>query len=107
MIPGKPTKLVQVEFYTVALPLPIVMFVKGKEKRTLVENFLESIKVEKDLASISNHQGNEESKPSSSEKSIKKNKGIPKLIQRRSTMIQCIWKACRESSSNSLMRLLI
>ena len=52
------------------------MFVKAREKRTLAENFLESIKVEKDLASISNHQGNEENKPSSSEKSIKKNKGI-------------------------------
>ena len=28
---------------------------------------------------ISNHQGNEENKPSSSEKNIKKNKGIPRL----------------------------
>ena len=55
------------------------MFVKAREKRTLVEKILESIKVEKDLASISSHQGNEENKPSSSEKSIKKNKGIPRL----------------------------
>ena len=54
------------------------MFVKGKEKRTLGENFLEAIKVKKYLSSISIHQGNEESKPSSSEKSIKKNKGISK-----------------------------
>ena len=30
------------------------------------------------MASISSHQGNEENKPSSSEKSIKKNKGILK-----------------------------
>ena len=35
--------------------------------------------MDKDLASISSHQGNEESKPSLSEKSIKKNKGISKL----------------------------
>ena len=54
------------------------MFVKAKENRTLVENFLEDIKVEKYLASISSHRGNEQSKPSSSEKSIKKNKGISK-----------------------------
>ena len=54
------------------------MFVKAREKRTLVENFVEAIKAEKDLASISSHWGNEENKPSSSEKSIKKNKGIPK-----------------------------
>ena len=72
----KPTKLVQVEFYTVALPPLIAMFVKAREKRTLAELFLEDIKVEKYLASISSHQGNEENKPSLSEKSIKKNKGI-------------------------------
>ena len=54
------------------------MFVKGKEKRTLAENFLEYIKVEKDKEYISRHQGNEESKPSSSEKSIKKKKYISK-----------------------------
>ena len=50
------------------------MFVKGKEKRTLEENSLEAIKMEKDLESISSHQGYKESNPSSSEKSIKKNK---------------------------------
>ena len=54
------------------------MFVKAREKRTLAENFLEAIKVEKDLASISSHQGNRENKPSSSKKSIRKKKGIPK-----------------------------
>jgi hypothetical protein len=52
------------------------MFVKEREKRTFEENFLEAINVEKDLASILSHEGNEENKPSSSEKSIKKNKGI-------------------------------
>ena len=52
------------------------MFVKEREKRTLAKKILEAIKVEKDLASISSHQGNEENKPSSSVKSIKKNKEI-------------------------------
>ena len=65
----KPTESIQFEFYTAALPPPIAMFVKAREKRTLAENFLEAIKVEKDLAPISSHQGNEENKPSSSEKS--------------------------------------
>jgi hypothetical protein len=36
------------------------MFVNIKEKQTLVEIFQEAIKVEKDLASISSHLGNEE-----------------------------------------------
>ena len=58
------------------MPPPIVMFVKAREKRTLADNFVEAIIVEKYLASISSHQGNKENKPSSSEKSIKKNKGI-------------------------------
>jgi hypothetical protein len=77
-IPDKPTKSIQVELYIVALPPPIAMFVKVREKITLEENFVEVVKVEKDLASISSHQGNEENKPSSLEKSIKKNKGISK-----------------------------
>ena len=54
------------------------MFVKAREKIALVENFVEVVKVETNLAYISIQQGNEENKPSSSEKSIKKNKGIPK-----------------------------
>lgn len=58
-IPEKPTESIQVEFYIVALPSPIAMFVKAREKRTLAGNFLEAIKVEKDMASISIHQGNE------------------------------------------------
>lgn len=52
------------------------MFIKGKEKWTLEENFLESINVEKVLAVISSHQGNEDNNPFSSKKSVKKNKGI-------------------------------
>jgi hypothetical protein len=78
-IPDKPVKSVRVEFYTVALPPPIVMFFKAKEMRTLTENFLEVVKVEKYLASISSHQGNKENKPSLLEKSMKKDKGISKL----------------------------
>ena len=77
-IPDKPTKSIQVEFYTAAFPPLVAMFVKAREKRTLEENFLEPIKVEKDLSLISIHQGNEENKPSSSEKILKKNKGIPR-----------------------------
>ena len=61
-----------------ALPPPISMFVKAREKRTLAKKFLEAIKVEKDFSSISSHQGNEDNKPSLSEMSIKKNIGIPR-----------------------------
>jgi hypothetical protein len=42
------------------------MFVKRKEKHTLAENFKESIKVEKDFASISSHPSNQENRPSTS-----------------------------------------
>ena len=73
-ISDKPPKAVQIEYYTAALPLPVAMFVKRKEIRALEENFEEAIKVEKDLASISIHQGNEESEASTSEKNGKKNK---------------------------------
>ena len=83
----KPAESIQVEFYIAALPPPIAMFVKAREKRTLAKTFLEAIKVEKDLASISSQQGNEENKPSSSEKSIKKNKEFLDWIQRRNKRI--------------------
>ena len=53
------------------------MFVKAQLKRTLADNFIEALQVEKDIASISSSQGNEENKPSSSENPIKK-KGILK-----------------------------
>lgn len=56
----KPVEVVQIEFYTATLPPPVAMFVNIKEKQTLVEIFQEAIKVEKDLASISSHLGNEE-----------------------------------------------
>lgn len=52
------------------------MFVKRKEKQTLAENFVEAIKVEKDLEAIYNHLGNEESEGSISKKNGKKNKEI-------------------------------
>ena len=60
-----------------ALPPSVAMFVKAWQKRTLAENFIEALQVEKDIASIASSQGNEENKPSSSEKPIKK-KGILK-----------------------------
>jgi hypothetical protein len=78
-IPGKPTEEVQIEFYTVALLPPIAMFVKREKKKTLVENPIEAIKVEKDLVGISNHSGNEESRSSTFEKKGKKNKGTSKI----------------------------
>ena len=75
-IPEKPVESIQVEFYIDALPPTTAMFVKAREKRTLDEIFLEAIKVEKDIASISSHQGNAKNKPSSSERNTKKGKGI-------------------------------
>ena len=74
-IPYKLAKLGQIEYYNVALPLPVVISLMRKEIRTLTENF-EAIKVEKDLASIYIHRGNEERKASTSEKNGKKNKEI-------------------------------
>ena len=65
-IPDKPPKDVQIEYYIVALPIPVAMFVKRKEIRTLEENFEEARKVWKDLPSISIDQGNEESEASAS-----------------------------------------
>ena len=64
-ISNNPTKAIQIEFYTIALPPPVSMFVKRKEIRTLAENFVEAIKVEKDLVAISTHPRNEESEASS------------------------------------------
>ena len=74
----KPAESIQVEFYIAALLPSIAMFVKARENRTLAENFIEDMKVEKDIASISSSQGNEENKPSSSEKNTKK-KGILRM----------------------------
>jgi hypothetical protein len=65
-IPDKPVKVVQIEFYVVTLLPSIALLVKRKEIRTLTENFVESIKVEKDLEAISTHPGNEESEASTS-----------------------------------------
>jgi hypothetical protein len=55
-----PTEVVHIEYYTSALPPNIAMFVKNQEKQTLVDNFVEVIKVEKDLEAISNYLGDEE-----------------------------------------------
>ena len=54
-IPENPGESVQVEFYIAALPPPIAMFLKAREKRTLAGIFLEAIKVEKELVLISSH----------------------------------------------------
>jgi hypothetical protein len=50
----------QVEFYTSTSPTPIDIFVYNQEKQTLVDNFSKAIKVQKDLATISNYLGGEE-----------------------------------------------
>lgn len=60
----KPTEAVQIEFYNVALPPPIGMFVKNQDIQTLVDNFVEAIQVEKDLVKISNYLGDEENEAS-------------------------------------------
>ena len=75
-IPDKPPEEIQVEYYIVALPLTVAMFVKRKEMRTLEENFEEAIQIEKDLTSISSHQDNDESEASTSKKQGKKNKEL-------------------------------
>ena len=56
----KPIEAVQSEYYTSTLPPNIAMSVKNQEKLTLVDNFVEAIKVEKDLETISNYLGDEE-----------------------------------------------
>ena len=75
-IPDKPPEVIQIEYYTAALPLTIALFVKRKEVRTLEENFEEAIQIEKDLATISTHQNNDESETSTLEKQGKKNKEL-------------------------------
>ena len=65
-IPDKPLEEIQIEYYTVALSLPVPMFVKRKEIRIWKRIFEEAIKFDKDLASIFIHQGNEESEASTS-----------------------------------------
>jgi hypothetical protein len=54
-IPDKQVEVVQIEFYTTALPPLVAMFVKRKEVRMLEDNFVKDIQVEKDLASIYTH----------------------------------------------------
>ena len=58
-IPIKPAEEVQIQYYTFALLPNIPMSVKNQENLTLVDNFAEAIKVEKDLEAISNYLGDE------------------------------------------------
>jgi hypothetical protein len=51
-IPDNPTESIQVEFYIVALPPPIAMFVKAKEKITLEFFFIKDVKAEKYLYTL-------------------------------------------------------
>ena len=66
-IPIKHFQAVQIEYYTFALPPNIAMFVKNQEKLTLVDNFVEAIKVEKDLVALSNYMGDEENEASTNQ----------------------------------------
>jgi hypothetical protein len=75
-IPDKLPEAIQVEYYTIALPLTVAMFVKRKDIKTLEENFEEAIQIEKDLASISTHRDNDEGEASTLEKQGKKNKEL-------------------------------
>ena len=59
-IPIKTIEVVQIEYYTSALPPSIAMFVKNQEKLTFVDNFVEAIQVEKDLEALSSCLGQEE-----------------------------------------------
>ena len=59
------------------------MFVKRKEIKTLEKNFVEAIKVEKDLATISNHQENEECEASPLENNGRKNKETKSYMKHR------------------------
>ena len=52
-IPIKPAEVVLIEYYTLALPPNIAMFVKNQEKLTLVDNFAEAIRIEKELEAMS------------------------------------------------------
>ena len=54
------------------------MFVNRKQIQTLADNFVESIKFDKDLASISTHRVNEESEDSNHKRMgrRKRNKGV-------------------------------
>ena len=67
-----PVEYVHIEFYIVGLPPPVAMFVNWEEKKTLAKNFIEAINLDTYLASISSHQGNEESKASSLDKNPNK-----------------------------------
>ena len=59
-IPMKLAETVQIEHYVSALPPNIAMFVKTQRKLTLVDNFAEAIKIEKDLEAMSSFLGEEE-----------------------------------------------
>ena len=59
-IPIKFVKAIQIEYYIFALPPNIVMFVKTQKKRTLVDNFVEAIQVEKDFETMSSCLGKED-----------------------------------------------
>ena len=86
------------------MPPPIVMFVKAREKRTLVEKFSKLLKWRKTWHPSQVIRAMKRVSPICQRKVLRRTKEFPNHIQRRRTRSQRIWKACRESSSNSLMR---
>ena len=68
-VESRSTEGVVIEFYTSALPQTKAMFVKKTRKITLHDNFIEAIRVEKNLDSLKGNQAND--KPSSSRTPVK------------------------------------
>jgi len=65
---ARPTEEVTLEFYTLALPLSVAMFVKREKLTTLEETFEEAILVEKEMTSLKTNPTNESNIASSSKK---------------------------------------
>ena len=68
-VESRPLDGVVIKFYTSGLPQTMEMFVKQTRKITLQDNFIEAIRIEKDLASLKGSQTND--KPSSSRVPVK------------------------------------
>ena len=63
-----PDDSITIDYYAMALPQDISIFVKHEEKLTLVENFVATLKVKKDLISIGTLEHKSWEDPKSSDK---------------------------------------
>lgn len=68
-VESRPLEGVVIEFYTLDLPQTMAMFMKQNHKVTVQDNFIEAIRIEKDLTNLKGSQAND--KPSSSRVPIK------------------------------------